>query len=59
MGISGFPGQNDIWVLVLWLGTKYIVRGKVMLPPSLGRGESCEFMFARGSSLHLSVPTTH
>ncbi len=30
MGISG---QNDIWVLVPWLGTKYIIRGKVMVPP--------------------------
>ncbi len=46
-------------MLVLWLGTKYTIRGKVVLPPSSGRGEFCEFVFARGSSLHLNVPTMH
>jgi hypothetical protein len=25
----GVSGQNDIWVLVSWLGKKYIIRGKV------------------------------
>ncbi len=29
----GVPGQNDIWVLVLWLGKKYTVRGKVVISP--------------------------
>ncbi len=29
----GVPTQNDIWVLVLWLGTKYIIRGKVVASP--------------------------
>jgi hypothetical protein len=31
LGISGLP--NDIWVLVMWLGTKYIIRGKVVASP--------------------------
>ncbi len=45
--------QNDIWVLVSWLGIKNIIRGKVVVfPSSPGRGESCESMFARGSSMH-------
>jgi hypothetical protein len=46
----GVSGQNDIWVLVLWLNTKYIIRGKVVASPSLGCGEYCEFEFAHGSS---------
>jgi hypothetical protein len=29
---------------------KYTIRGEVVFPPGLGRGESCEFEFARGSS---------
>jgi hypothetical protein len=29
-----------------------ILRGKVVVPSSLGRGESCEFEFARGSFKH-------
>ncbi len=29
----GVLGQNDIWVLVLWLGTKYTIRGKVVASP--------------------------
>jgi len=29
----GVLGQNDIWVLVLWPGTKYIIRGKVVASP--------------------------
>jgi hypothetical protein len=29
----GIPGQNDIWVLVPWLGTKYTIRGKVVASP--------------------------
>jgi hypothetical protein len=28
--ISRLPGQNDIWVLVLWLGTKYTIRWKAV-----------------------------
>jgi hypothetical protein len=49
----GAPRQNDIWVLTLWLGIKNIIRGMVMVfPPSLGRGESCEYVFARDSSMH-------
>jgi hypothetical protein len=42
----GVSGQNDIWVLVLWLSTKYTIRGMVWLPPSPGHGESCESVFA-------------
>jgi len=33
VGISKLPGQNDIWVLVLRLGTKYTIRGKVVASP--------------------------
>ncbi len=29
----GVPGQNDIWVLVSWLGIKYTIRGKVVASP--------------------------
>jgi hypothetical protein len=29
----GVLGQNDIWVQVLWLGTKNTTRGKVMASP--------------------------
>jgi hypothetical protein len=32
----GVPGQNDIWVLVLWPGTKYTIRGKVVISPKSG-----------------------
>ncbi len=43
-------GQNDIWALVTWPSTKYIIR--VQLPPSLVCGDSCESKFARGSFQH-------
>jgi hypothetical protein len=33
VGISGLPTQNDIWVLVSWPGTEYIIRGKVVTSP--------------------------
>jgi len=52
-------GQNDIWVLASWPGIENTVRGKVVVPPSLGCGESCESMFARGSFVHQKCPTTH
>jgi len=29
----GVLGQNDIWVLVPWPGTKYTIRGKVVASP--------------------------
>ncbi len=33
----GVPGPNDIWVLVLWLGIKYTIKGQgVCRNPSLG-----------------------
>jgi hypothetical protein len=32
----GVLGQNDIWVLVSWPGTKYIIKGKVVVSPKLG-----------------------
>jgi len=31
----GVPTQNDIWVLVPWLDTKYTIRGKVVASPKL------------------------
>jgi hypothetical protein len=48
----GIPGQNDIWVLVSCLGTKYTIRGKVVISPSSGHGESCESVFAFSSFVH-------
>ncbi len=63
LGISRFPfgspRQNDIWVLVPWLGTKYTIRGKVVASPSLGRGEFCESVFVCGESVHQNVLITH
>ncbi len=32
----GILGQNDIWVLVPWLGTENTIRGKVMASPKFG-----------------------
>ncbi len=32
----GVLGQNDIWVLVSWLGIKYTIKGKVMVSPKFG-----------------------
>jgi len=32
----GVLGQNDIWVLVPWPGTKNTIRGKVMVSPKFG-----------------------
>jgi hypothetical protein len=57
LGISGpptwgVPRQNDIWVQTLWPCTKNTIRGRWWLPPSSGRGESCESMFAHGLSMH-------
>jgi hypothetical protein len=40
MGISdshlGVLGQNNIWVLVLWPGTEYTIREKVVASPKFG-----------------------
>ncbi len=47
-----FLRQNGIWVLAPWLGIENIIRGRWWLPLSLGHGESCEFVFARGSFVH-------
>jgi hypothetical protein len=33
VGISGQNDQNDIWVLVPWLGVEYIIKGKVVAFP--------------------------
>jgi hypothetical protein len=44
----GVPGQNAIWMWASWRGTEYTIRW--WLPPSLGRGESCESKFAHGLS---------
>jgi hypothetical protein len=48
----GVAGQK--WHLGASPMTKHrlFIRGKVVVPPSLGRGESCEFVFAHGSSMH-------
>jgi hypothetical protein len=48
----GVSKQNDIWVLALWPCTENTIRGKVVASQSLGHGESCESVFARGSSMH-------
>jgi hypothetical protein len=46
----GVPEQNDIWVLAPWPSIKNIIKGKIFLL-SLGCGESCEYVFACGSSV--------
>jgi hypothetical protein len=43
---------NDIWVLAPWPGTDNAIRGKVVASLSSGCGESCESVFACGSSVH-------
>jgi hypothetical protein len=48
----GILGQNDIWMLAPWLGIENNIKGKVVTSPSLGCSESCESVFARGSSVH-------
>jgi hypothetical protein len=45
----GVLGEKAIWMLVSWPATEYTIRGRWWLPPSSGRGESCEFDFAHGS----------
>jgi hypothetical protein len=55
----GVPGQNDIWVLAPWPCTKYTIRGKEGDGfPSSGHNESCESVFARGSSVHQRCSST-
>jgi hypothetical protein len=44
------PRQKAIRMPLSWGGTEYIIWGKVVASPSLGRGESCESKVARGSS---------
>ncbi len=48
----GVLRQNDIWVWVPWPHIENTIRERWWLPPSLGHGESCESVFARGSSVH-------
>jgi len=48
----GVPRKNDIWVQALWLDIKNIIRGKVVVSPSLGCGESCESVFACDLFVH-------
>jgi len=55
----GVPRQNDIWVPVAWLGTKYTIRVKVVASPSSNRGESYESVFVRGSFMHQIASTMH
>ncbi len=45
-------GQNDIWVQAPWPGIENTIRGKTVVFPSLGRGESYESVFARGLFVH-------
>jgi hypothetical protein len=49
MGISGLPLRSPGTVA---RHRKYYKRGRWWLPPSVGHGESCEFVFACGSSMH-------
>ncbi len=48
----GVPRQNDIWMLVCGQAQSIIWGGRWWFPPSWGRGESYESMFACGSSMH-------
>jgi hypothetical protein len=56
----GSPGTK--WHLSAGPVTRHIVYykgGRWWLPPSLGRGESCEFVFAHGSFVHQCAVITH
>ncbi len=48
----GVPGQNNIWVLALWLGTENTTKGKMVASPKSRLWWLCESMFARGKSVH-------
>ncbi len=48
----GVLGQNDIWVQAPWPDIENTIRGKVVASANLDHGESCEFVFARGLSMH-------
>jgi hypothetical protein len=57
----GIPRQNDIWVLVMWPGTKYAIRGKVVASPSPGRGgfpQVRAMVNLMSSSLPVACPNT-
>jgi hypothetical protein len=38
----GVSGQKTIRMPLLWSGVEYTIWGKVLVPPSLSHGESCE-----------------
>jgi hypothetical protein len=44
--------QNDIWVQPLWPCTNNTIRGKVVVSPSMGYGEFCEFVYAYSLFMH-------
>ncbi len=48
----GVLGKNDIWVLVPWPGTKYTIRGKVVVSPKSESWWVLWVCVAQGSSLH-------
>jgi len=47
----GVPGQNDIWVLVPWLGTKYIIKGKVVASPKCSNNTLTNLLFGLCKSM--------
>jgi len=53
-GIAKFHSNS-----IMWPGTKYIIKGKVMASSSLSCDEFYEFVIAHDSSMHQSVSTTH
>jgi hypothetical protein len=56
------PLSREVMASTTFSKAKHIVYYKGerwWLPPSPGRGESCESMFTYGSSVHQSAPTTH
>jgi hypothetical protein len=57
----GVPRQNAIWMGASWRCTKYTVRGKVVVSPSLGHGGSCEseLPVARPSTKVFQLCTNH
>jgi hypothetical protein len=48
--------KNDIWVQAPCTCTKNTIRRKVVASLSIDRGEPCEFVFARGESVHQKCP---
>jgi hypothetical protein len=50
----GVPGQNDIWVLVLWPSTKYTIMGKAVASPKFRPWWVLRFRAPKVFQLHIN-----